>query len=103
EIIRGEPVVDGDQHGADLRDRVKRFQLRVRVRRDVGHAVASRYAQLLQRRGPPIAPLEELRVRKPQRAVHDRLAVRIQRARPSRELKWSKRYFHVWFTRSAAL
>ena len=80
ELVRAQPVVDRHEDRADLRHGVKRLELRVRVRRDVGDAIARLDAERLQRGGPPVAAIEELRVGKPQVAVDDRFAIGVQRA-----------------------
>ncbi len=87
ELTGAQAIVDRHEHGADLRDGVERLELRVGVRRDVRDAVAARDAERLQRRRPAVAPIEELRVGEPQRAVDERLALRVQRARAPRELQ----------------
>jgi hypothetical protein len=87
EVLRRQPVVDRHQDGPDLRHGVEGFQLRVRVRRDRGHAVRLRHAQPLQRRGPAVAAIEELPVRQAKLAVDDRLAVSVQPARPAGEVQ----------------
>src|ERR687888_1202339 len=94
EIVRREAIVDWYERRADLRHGVERFELRVRVRRDVRHTVAGADAEPLQRRRPPVAALEELGIGQPQIAVDERLAVRIQRARPARELERRQGYEH---------
>ena len=94
EFVRAQPVVDRHQHRPELRNRIKGLEPGVRVGRDVGHAIAGRNAEPAQRGRPPVAPLEELPVGEPQVAVHDRFAIRIERARPAGELEGSQGYFH---------
>jgi hypothetical protein len=48
EVVRRQAIVDGNQHRTDLRNRVKRLELRVRVRRDVDDAVTLLDAERLQ-------------------------------------------------------
>jgi hypothetical protein len=43
ELFRGEPEIDRHEHGANLRHRVERGELLMRVRRDVSHTVARLY------------------------------------------------------------
>src|SRR5207237_10850075 len=74
---------------------VERLELRVRVRRDVRDAVAAPDAERLQRRRPPIASIEKLRVRQAQRPVDEGFAVGIQRARPAGEVERSQGGIHV--------
>lgn len=93
EIVGDEPVIDRDEDGADLRDRVEGLELRMRVGRDVRDAVAGGDAQLLQRRRPFVAALEELRVRQTERAVDDRLALGVQAACATRKLEGREGYF----------
>jgi len=66
----------------------------VRVRRDVSHAIALPHAERLQRRRPAIASIEQLRVGEAKRAVDDRLAIGIQRARAPGKLERCQGYFH---------
>ena len=87
DLVRGQAEVDGDEDGADLRNRVERLELRVRIRRDVGHAVALRDAEPLEGGGPPVAAREELGVREPRRPVNHRLSIGVQRAGPAQELQ----------------
>ena len=75
EIVGDQPEVDRHEHGADLRNRVERLELRVRVGRDVGDAIALLDAEALQRRRPAIAAIEELAVGPALRAVNDAFAV----------------------------
>ena len=65
EVFGGQPVVDRHQHRADLRHGVERFELSVRVRRDIGHPVAGRDIQLLQGVRPAVATIKELRIAEP--------------------------------------
>src|SRR5206468_3300949 len=94
EIAGREPVVDWHHNRADLRHRVERLQLRVRVRRDVGDAIARLDAEALQRRGPPVAAVEELLVAETQAAIDDGFAVPVQGPRPARELQRREWDFH---------
>ncbi len=50
EVVGDQPEVDRHEHGADLRNGVERLELRVRVGRDVGDAIALLDAEALQRR-----------------------------------------------------
>ena len=90
EIVRGEAEVDRYEHGPDLRDRVERLELRVRIRRDVDDAVALLDTECLQRGGPAIAALEEVAVREALVAVDDSLARRIQATRAPGKLERGK-------------
>ena len=94
DLVRGEPEVDGNEHRPDLRHGVERLELRVRVRRDVGHAVAPGHAEPLEGGRPAVAAREELRVGEPGRAVHDRLAIRIQGAGAAQELQRGEGRLH---------
>ena len=95
EVLRGQPVVDRHQDGAELRHRVEGLQLRVRVRRDRGHPVALRHAEPLQRRGPAVAAIEELPVGQPEITVDDRLPVCVQPAGTAGEVQRRQRRFHA--------
>ena len=93
--LRGvEPVVDGHEHGADLGHAVERLQVGGGVRRDVRDAVALPDAQPLQRRGPAVAALAELRVGAAHLAVDHGLALRVQGAGPAHELERRECGFH---------
>ena len=95
EILGGEPVVDRDQHRSQLRYRIKRLQLRMGVGGDVGDTVAAAHGHVpLQDRRPAVAAIKELLVGQPQIAIHDRLPVAIEHARPPRELQRCHRRFH---------
>ncbi len=48
EVVRDQPEIDRHEHRADLRHGVERLELRVRVRRDVGDAIALPDAKPLQ-------------------------------------------------------
>ena len=48
EVFRGQTVIDGNEHGADLRHGIKRLKLRMGIRSDIGHAVPSLDSHLLQ-------------------------------------------------------
>src|SRR5205085_7773318 len=61
-IVGGQPIVQRDQNGADLRHGVKRFQLRMGIGGDVSDAVAFFHTERLQRRRPRVAPIEKLLV-----------------------------------------
>src|SRR5205823_13882734 len=78
EIVRGKAEVDRHEDGPDLRDRIERLELRMRIRRDVDDAVALLDTERLQRGRPAIAALEEVAVREALVAVDDSLARRIQ-------------------------
>ena len=95
EVVGGQAVVDRHDDRADLRHGIEGFELRVRVRRDVGHAIALAHAEPLQRRRPAVTALEELLVGQPQRAIHDRLAVGVELARAAREFQRRQRRFHL--------
>jgi len=94
EVGRGQAVVDGHDHGADLGDGVERLELGVRVGRDVGDTIAGAHAELLQRGRPAVAALEELTVREAQVPVDDGLTFRVEPARAPRELEGREREFH---------
>ncbi len=94
EIIRCQAVVDRYQHRTDLRHCIKRLQLRVRIRRNVDDPVALLHAECLQRRRPPIAPVEELLVGQALLTVDDRFAARVQTPRAPRELERCERNLH---------
>ena len=94
EVFRGEPVVHRHEHGAELRHRVERLELRVRVRRDRGDPVALADAERLQGARPAVAAVEELLVGEPEVAVDDGLARAVQAAGAAGELKRGQRRFH---------
>ena len=94
EVFRGEPVVHRHEHRAELRHRVERLELRVRVRRDRGDPVALADAERLQGARPAVAAVEELLVGEPEVAVDDGLARAVQAAGAAGELKRGQRRFH---------
>ena len=97
EIVGGQPIVDRNEHRADLRHGVERLKLRMRVGRDIGDAVARLDPHLLQRGGPAIAAVKELRIGEPEIAVDDSFPVGIEPARASRKFHWRQGDFH-WAT-----
>ena len=60
EVFRGQTVIDGNQHGADLGHGIKRLELRVRVRSDIGNAIPTLDSHLLQGGRPAVAAREKL-------------------------------------------
>src|SRR6476646_6613690 len=68
--------------------------MRVRVRGDVGDAIALSDTHRLQERRPAITALEELSVRQPQFAVDDGFPVSVKPARATRKLHRRQGYFH---------
>ncbi|GAC1682200.1 MAG: hypothetical protein PVS2B1_00520 [Candidatus Dormibacteraceae bacterium] len=66
----------------------------MRVGRDVCNAVALLDAQALERGGPPVTALEELRVREAEVAVHDSFTLPIQLSSAARELERCQRSLH---------
>ncbi len=95
EVVGGEPEIDRHQHRADLRHGVERFEVPVRVGRDVGDAIAAPDAKPLQRARPSVAAGQEAFVGQAQRAIHNRFTLRVQLARPPGEIEGSQRSFHV--------
>ena len=93
-IIRGQPVVDRHQNRADLRDRVKRFELSVRVGRDVSDTITLSHTECLQGGRPTITSVEKLFVVQSQIAVHYSIAFGVELARATREFERSERRFH---------
>src|SRR5712692_9361607 len=102
EIVCYQTVIQRHQHRADLRRRVKRFELRVRVWREVSHAVTLANAELLQCRRPAIAAIEKLRVRPTRFAVDDRNSFRIELARPARKVQRCQRSLHLCVVRTGS-
>ena len=94
EIVGGQTIVDGNEHGADLRHGIERLELRMGIGRDIGDAVAGLDPHLLQRGGPAIAAVKELRVGQPEIAVDDSFPVGIEPARASRKFHWRQGDFH---------
>src|SRR6266702_3000441 len=68
--------------------------MRVRVRGDVGDAIALPDTHRLQDRRPAITALEELSIRQPQFAVDDGFPVSVKPARATRKLHRRQGYFH---------
>jgi hypothetical protein len=94
EVLAGQPVVQRHQHGAQLRYRVERGQLGVRVRGDRGHPVTGPDAEALQRRRPPVAAVEELFVAEPQVAVQHGQPAAVQPPGAAGEIEGGQRRFH---------
>ena len=87
EVVGRQPVVARHDDGADLRNGVVALEMRGRVRRDVGDAVALAHTERLQRRRPAVDPLAELLVREAAIAVDHGIAVRVQLAGAAQELE----------------
>jgi len=73
---RVEPRVDGVEHGAGHRHAVMAFQHGRHVGQQRRDRVAASDPPCRQRRGQPHAPVPQLPIRPPQRAMHDGEAVR---------------------------
>src|SRR5882672_9147128 len=95
EIVRRQPIIDGYQDRANLRDGIKGFQLGVRVRRNVSHSIPSGHAELLQNRRPAITSIEEFFVSQPQIAIHHGFAIAIELPRAPRKVHRGQRCFHL--------
>ncbi len=94
EVVGVEPVVDRDEHGTELRDRIERFELRVGVRCDVGDPVALADPKPLQRRRPFVGACSELLVGQPQVAVDHGFAVGVEVASAAHEVERRERGAH---------
>ena len=94
EVIREQPIIDRHQYRADLRDRIIRLQMGVRVRGDVGHPIALSDSEGLQRRRPAIAAFQELCVGQSQIPIDDRFALGVEPACASSELHGGQGNFH---------
>ena len=77
EIVSRQPVVDGHEHGPDLRDGVERFELRVCIRRNIRDAVALFDSEPLQRRRPAVHAVEELLVSQAELTVDDGFTIAV--------------------------
>jgi hypothetical protein len=94
EVGGGQTIVDRDQHRANLRHRIERFQLGVSVGRDVGDAIALLDTKSLEHRRPAIAAIEKLFVGQTQVTVDHCFALTIELAGTTREFDWRQRRFH---------
>ena len=94
EVVWREAIVDRHDHRADLRHGVERFEHRVRIRRDIGNAIAGRHPEALQRAGPTIAAIEKLLVGEAGQAVDHGLTVSVKPAGSARELQRRQWNFH---------
>ena len=94
EVIGSQPEVHRHKDGAELRHRVERFELCVRIRRDIRDAIAFTRAQPMERCCRAVASIEELGVRPSCAAVDHRFAVGVQGARAADELEWRERRLH---------
>ena len=95
EVLGRQPEIDRHQHGADLGNGVKGFELLVRVGRDVGNPVALLDSHFLKRGGPLVAAVEELRVCEAEVAVNDSLSTPVQLSSAARKLERGQRSFHI--------
>src|SRR5438309_9085125 len=55
EIVRREPIIEGNQHPTDLRDGIEGFELRVRIRSHVSDSITAANTQPLESRGDRVA------------------------------------------------
>src|SRR4029079_5844635 len=94
EVVRREPEVDGHQHRSHLRHCVERLELLMHIPRDIGDPVALHHPHRLQRRRPPIAPVEELLVGQSQITIDHPQPTSIQLARTPGELEGTQGGFH---------
>src|ERR1041385_6482380 len=94
EVVRGQTIIDRHQHGANLRHCIKRFELRVSIRRDVSHAISLPNAEFQQTRRPAITAMQKLLVRESELAIDDGFAPAVELARAASKVQWSKRRFH---------
>ena len=95
EIVRGQTVIQGHQHRANLRHRVKGLKLSVRVRRQISDAIALPNSEALQARGPTIDTIKELRISQAQFAIHHSFALGVELAGAAREFQRGQRRFHL--------
>jgi len=95
EVPGGQAVVDGDEHRAELGNRVERLELGMRVGRDVGDPIALADPEPGEGGRPPVAPVEESLVGEAEVLVHHRLPVPVQPSRPPGELERGKRHLHL--------
>src|SRR5229473_5883862 len=84
EIVGSQTIVDRHKDRANLRDGIKRFELREGVWRDVSNAITLGHAELLQSRRPAIASIKELFVSKPPVAIDNGFASSIELTRAPR-------------------
>ena len=91
DVVGRQAVVDRDEHGPDLRNRVERLEMGVRVVRERRDAVARTDAEAPQERREAVATLEELAVGEAPGTVDDGLAVGMEPPRPPCELEWRER------------
>ncbi len=74
EVFRRQPIVEWNDHRADLRHGVILFEMVMRVQREGRHAIALLDSEHLERRGPAIAASAEFGVREADVAIYHRLA-----------------------------
>src|SRR5579859_7737140 len=96
EVVGDQSIIERHEHGADLRYRVERLELRVDVGGDVGDAIAFPDARALQPSRPSIAAIPELRVGEAKAPVDERGTIRVQPPGAPEELERRQRYFHEW-------
>jgi hypothetical protein len=94
-VVGRQPVVDRNERRPDLRHRVVLLEVPVRVVRDRRHAIAGPDTQPLQRRGPPVAALQEFAIGEATSAVDDGLPIRVQPAGAAREFQRRERDFQI--------
>jgi len=95
-VVCGQAKVQWYQNTAELRHGVERFQLRMRIGREIGDTISRANSESLQNRRPAIAPIEELGVGPARVAIDHGDLFRIKFASPASEFEWCELRFHVW-------
>ena len=93
-IFRQQPIIDRDQHRADLRYSVERFQMRMRVWCDINDPITRSDTDALKRRRPTVTAVEKLGISKPLVAIDNGFTVGIKPARAPGKIHRSQRCFH---------
>ena len=101
EIVRDQAVIQRHEHGANLRHRVKRFKLRVCVRREISDAIALPNSEPLQGGRPTIDTIKELSISHAQFAIHQSFAPGVELASAARKFQRGQRRFHCCFVELA--
>src|SRR5262249_29480894 len=85
-IVREQSIIDWHQHRADLGNCVVRLQVGVRVRCDIGNSIPLLASERLERRRPPVAAVDKLRVCQTQIPIHYSFTIPVEPARTPSEI-----------------
>ena len=90
-------VIDRYHDRTDLRNCIKRFQVRMRIRRNTGDSITRLDPEFLQGRRPPVTPFEEFSIGQPECPVNNPYAIGVKSASATGKIERRKRCLHGEF------